>query len=73
MTWNYRIMKKKNSAGEFEFGIHEVYYDEEGKMSSCTLKSLTPVCSTAEDLKFEMLRMMDAFDNDTLDYKAEGK
>ena len=28
MSWNYRIVKYRDNSG---FGIHEVYYDDEGK------------------------------------------
>lgn len=71
MTWNYRIMKRKNSEGTFEYGIYEVYYDENGKVSSWTQESLTPVCSSSNDLEYEMKFMMEAFKNDTLEYIEE--
>ncbi len=73
MTWNYRIMKKKNSEGSFEYGIYEVYYDENGKVSSWTQESLTPVYSSSDDLEYEMKVMMEAFKKETLEYKEEEK
>jgi hypothetical protein len=66
MHWNYRVMKKKNESGEYEFGIYEVFYDEEGKMKGCTEEPMTPVCKSAEDLKYELTVMLEAFNKDTL-------
>ena len=71
MTWNYRVMKKKNSEGSFDFGIYEVYYDENGKVSSWTQESLTPVGSSSDDLEYKMKVMMEAFKKETLEYKEE--
>lgn len=68
MTWNYRVMKRKNELGEFEFGIYEVYYDEAGKKISCTEKSLTPLCPSPDDLLHELTLMMEAFKDDTLTF-----
>lgn len=73
MTWNYRIMKKKNSEGSFDFGIYEVYYDENGKVSSWTQESMTPVCSSSDDLEYEIKVMMEAFKKETLEFKEEEK
>lgn len=36
MTWNYRVLRYADG----EFGIHEVYYDETGKPTSCTLDAV---------------------------------
>ncbi len=69
MCWNYRVMKKKNSEGDFEYGIYEVYYDEIGNISMWTQEPLTPVCSSSDDLKYEMEIMMEAFRKDILEYK----
>lgn len=73
MTWNYRIMKKKNSEGSFEYGIYEVYYDENGNVSSWAKESLTPVCMSSDDLQYEKKVMMEAFKKDTLEYKEKEK
>lgn len=64
-------MKRKNSEGDYEFGVYEVYYDEKGNVSSWTTKSLTPTCSSAEDLEHEMNVMMKAFKQETIEYKEE--
>ena len=67
--WNYRIMKRKNAQGQYDFGIYEVFYDDNGKVTSWTEDSLAPVCDSEDNLKAELKIMMDAFDNETLTYK----
>lgn len=43
MTWNYRVMKYKNG----EVGVHEVYYDDDGKVQNWTKQAII----VGEDLK----------------------
>lgn len=62
-------MKRLNSDGKFEFGIYEVFYDEQGNVKSSTRDSLTPTCSSEEDLKYELEIMMEAFRKETLLYR----
>lgn len=72
MTWNYRVMKRVLSNGEVEFGIHEVYYDDDGKACSWTDKSLVPTCQSREGLKYELeVLMMRAFEEETVDFLSE--
>ena len=69
MTWNYRIMKRKIDQSNFEFGIYEVFYDQNGIIKGYTENSLTPTTESPEDLKFELDRMKEAFDKEVLDFK----
>ena len=62
-------MKRKNNQGQFDFGIYEVFYDDNGKVKSWTENSLTPVCDSEEDLKEEIKIMMNAFQKETLTYE----
>jgi hypothetical protein len=71
MTWNYRVMKRKNDAGIYDFGIHEVYYDEHGNINSWTENPLTPTCSSEEDLQYELTKMMEAFKQEALQIDTE--
>lgn len=72
MSWNYRVMKREISEGEFEYGIYEVYYNENGKVISYIKDSLTPTCDSADALKYKLQnRMMKAFDEDTLTYTED--
>lgn len=68
--WNYRIMKRKNDQGQFDFGIYEVFYDDNGKVIGSTENPLTPVCDSPDDLRQELKIMMDAFDKETLTYEV---
>jgi hypothetical protein len=62
-------MKKLNEQGEYEFGIYEVYYDDNGKVISYTMDSLTPVSSSAEGLEEEIEIMKRAFKEEVLTYE----
>jgi len=69
MSWNYRIMKRKTSETDFEFGIYEVYYNEDGSIQGYTKNSLTPVVDSPEGLKYELQVMLKAFDKKILEYQ----
>ncbi|MET3878841.1 hypothetical protein [Chitinophaga sp. OAE865] len=71
MSWNYRVMKRKNKSGEYEFGIYEVYYDEEGNIESWTENPVTPVCSSGDGLLYELNLMIDALKKDILVYRED--
>lgn len=71
MSWNYRVLKRKNESGEYEFGIYEVYYDNNENIESWTENPLTPVCASEEGLLEEMNLMLDALKKDTLIYKQD--
>jgi hypothetical protein len=47
MTWNYRIVRYKNDGG---FGLHEVYYDDEGQPWGMTKNPASFVCDTSEGI-----------------------
>lgn len=70
MSWNYRVVIKENDTGENEYGIHEVFYDDEGKVIGMTENSLVPVCSTADDLSYEMDMMLEAFKREVLKFEV---
>lgn len=68
MSWNYRIVKREVSPNEFEFGVYEVFYDDDGNIMGHTENSLTPVVDSVEGLKYELEIMMRAFEFETVDY-----
>jgi hypothetical protein len=69
--WNYRVMKRENDAGEFEFGIYEVYYDDDGRVQGWKADSMVPVCASEEDLEYELNLMLIALKKETLIYKED--
>ena len=82
MSWNYRVAKKRltvdilkdevtgevvDSYSENQFGICEVYYNDEGKITSTTERFIEPCGETLEDLKWSFDKMKEAFDKEVLD------
>jgi len=62
MTWNYRIIKH-DKASPFYFTLHEVYYDDKGKITNWTIE---PIDITGET-KSEIVKMLKQM---SLDSKA---
>ena len=62
MTWNYRIGKNGS-----DFGIYEVFYDDDNRIQGWTAESLVPTCDSAEGLREELTLMMRALDADVID------
>lgn len=62
-------MKREVATGEFEFGIYEVFYNEDGTINGYTKDSLVPVVDSTEGLKYEMEAMLKAFDNEVIQYE----
>ena len=82
MSWNYRVAKKcltvdilkdevtgevVDSYSENQFGICEVYYNDEGKVTSTTERFIEPYGETLEDLKANFNMMKEAFDKPVID------
>ena len=82
MSWNYRAAKKRltvdilkdevtgevvDSYSENQFGICEVYYNDEGKVTSTTERFIEPYGETLEDLKANFNMMKEAFDKPVID------
>jgi len=66
-------MKREISENEFEFGIYEVYYNENGEINGWTEESVVPVVDNKEGLKYEMEEMLKAFNSETILYTEENK
>lgn len=62
-TWGYRMVR---SAAK-HVGIYEVYFDDQGVPSVCTIYPASVVGDTPEELKRSLERMQDAFKHDVLD------
>ncbi len=70
MSWNYRVIRHiEKETNEFWFGIHEVYYSENGQVKHWTKYPVKPAGSSLEDLKGDITLMMKAFDKPTLEVK----
>jgi hypothetical protein len=64
--WNHRVVKKEGG-----YGIHEVYYKEDGTIQAVTKDAIDPYGETLEDLRLELQRMVGATFKDVLDYDRD--
>lgn len=75
MSWNYRVMRRefKNSSGEVEeeFGIYEVYYDENGEPNGWTKEPRPITAESLEGLKWVHEKIAEAMGKPVLDYGEE--
>ena len=74
MSWNYRVIKHKNTkesihAGENEYwyGIHECYYNEDDKIWGWTEDSIRPFGDTLEEITDALKLMTLALEKPVLD------
>ena len=82
MSWNYRVAKKRltvdilkdevtgevvDSYSEDQFGICEVYYNDEGKITSTTERFIKPYGETLEYLKANFDDIQKAFELPVID------
>lgn len=58
MSWNYRIVWQTVD-GEPIYGLHEVFYDADGKPSSWSVEPVLPAADSEEGIRFdyEMMRL----------------
>lgn len=52
MTWNYRIVEYADGSG---FGLHEVYYDDDGNEDAMTANPAGFVGESAEDIRGSLM------------------
>lgn len=79
MTWNHRVVRREyvpikvvageSNLPEITFGIHEVYYDDDGTCHLMTEEATTLVAESLDGLKGTFLLMQEAFDKPILNYK----
>jgi hypothetical protein len=68
--WNYRIMKHSDGKNEPWYGIHEVFYDENGKISSWTTNPIETGFSPSELFSSTIMKGRDIwkYRHEILDY-----
>ena len=73
MTWNHRVLKRVYSPGEkceeTHYQIYEVYYNEEGKPTSCTMEPDYPTGESINELREDLERMIKALEHPILNYE----
>ena len=76
MSWNYRVCKRVSSYKvdlsndvyeEDQFGICEVYYNDEGEIAFTSENFIEPYGETLEDLKRSFDKMKKAFELPVVD------
>ncbi len=74
MSWNYRVVKTvtKIPLGDMDisYGIHEVYYDENGDIVNISESLAHPLSDDLEGLKWSLERMMEACNKPVIDYNT---
>jgi len=76
MSWDYRVLRKYERAGGKTFvfyEIHEVYYDDKGKVASITEDAVAPYGENISELMIEMSMFLDAFTKPILDFELVDK
>lgn len=61
MTWNYRIIEHDTDQDDVGFCLHEVYYDEYGKVKSWMQYGATIAEDTFEELTGTLTTVAKAF------------
>ena len=68
MSWNYRVLKHVEE--DFtSYHIHEVFYNEDGSIMSCSEYQCSPFGETAEELKEDFELMAGAFEKPVIPYE----
>ncbi len=74
MAWSYRVIKTvtKIPLGNIDisYGIHEVYYDENGDIVNISESLAHPLSDDLEGLKWSLERMMEACNKPVIDYNT---
>ncbi len=66
--WNYRVVRHSPEQGEIYYGIHEVYYNEDGSIWVLTESPVDVHGEYVEDLKEGYFNMQEAFDKPVIDF-----
>ncbi len=75
MSWNHRVMRFSNDSEEW-FGVHEVYYHEDGRLRGYTTEAVNVMGETVEELRAILERMLASLNKPILtadDFKGEEK
>lgn len=61
VTWNYRVVKRADIEGEETYGIHEVYYNDDGSIQGITAQPVGISSESEQGLKEVIGMMQEAF------------
>ena len=66
MTWNHRIVKRGD-----DYGIHEVYYDDDGEVEGLTADAISLVSEDVMELRNDWLMIASALFKPVIDYDTQ--
>lgn len=69
MTWNYRVLEHVDLSHDKWYQVHEVYYNKDGSITSCTEDAIAPFGETVEELQDVVELMKAAFAMPTIPYE----
>lgn len=72
MSWNHRVMRRRDPDGTPVLTIHEVYYREDGSIKGWIEHPATPLGTTIKELHGDAMRFERAFTRHILDVRADG-
>lgn len=72
MTWNYRVVRKVYNDETILWGIHEVFYDDEGNPKAVTVDAIAPESESEEGIKTVLEWMLAALEKPILEYSDIG-
>ena len=65
VSWNYRVVHRPGSEDTC-YSIHEVYYDDEGRVTLYSVAAIAAMGDTVEECQYDLSLMHDAFNLDPL-------
>lgn len=68
MSWNYRVFRYDEDPPAY--GIHEVYYDDDGNVESITERAVGVTADSRNGVLLVLADMADSFRHPVLDYKT---
>lgn len=69
MSWNHRVMRHIEENGDEWFGIHEVFYEDNGSIKNWTVDAMDPHGESPFELGTDLARMMAALTKPILDHR----
>ena len=71
MSWNFRVMRNGRHPEEVTYGIHEVYYTDNGDINGWSMNpSAIETSETPDALRWFLEEMTKAMDKPILDYET---
>ena len=68
--WNHRVVRHSPEEGDIYYGIHEVYYDDEGNVLFLTESPVEVWGEDVDDLIKGYTNMSKAFDKPVIDFNT---